>query len=227
MKNKLFFPILALSLVLCACEKDGGDKVPVVTPDKEGVFVDERDGYEYKWVQIGDQQWMIENLRYNLDPNLELDDANRRNYIPYSEAGRTEKEQAEEQGRNLAKYGFLYDHAAALAAIPEGWRLPTDEDWSRLESQFGAHSGLLMKQKATGTKLAMLMGGYIGILKGGYKRPNFIGMHGFFWTSTTDTSDGLSTSVFYRKLTHNTDQVQRNSTIKSKYMSVRCVRDAK
>lgn len=226
MKNRVFLTILALSVALCACDKENGGEVSVVTPDKEGVFVDERDNYEYKWVQIGDQQWMIENLRYNLDPDLELIDPARRNYAPYAERGRTEKEQIEEETKNLAEYGFLYDHAAALAAIPEGWRLPTDEDWSRLEAKLGSKPGLLMKQSKTGTKLGMQTGGYIGMLKGGYKKPNFIAVHGFFWTATTDTSNGLSTSAFYRKVTYNSDMAHRNSTLKAKYMSVRCVRDA-
>lgn len=40
-------------------------------------------------------------------------------------------------GGYVAQYGFLYSHAGALAAVPDGWRLPTDEDWKTLERTLG------------------------------------------------------------------------------------------
>lgn len=64
-----------------------------------------------------------------------------------------EKEKGEREGKKLAKeqsektdkengnysseYGYLYTYEAALAAVPEGWRLPSDEDWKRLEAALG------------------------------------------------------------------------------------------
>lgn len=32
-------------------------------------------------------------------------------------------------GHYSETYGLLYTYDAALAAIPEGWRLPSDADW--------------------------------------------------------------------------------------------------
>ena len=34
------------------------------------------------------------------------------------------------------KYGNLYTWEEALEVCPEGWRLPTDEDWQNLEVTF-------------------------------------------------------------------------------------------
>ena len=40
-------------------------------------------------------------------------------------------------GGYVKKYGFLYSYAAAKAAVPEGWRLPSDQDWQQLEQALG------------------------------------------------------------------------------------------
>ncbi len=36
--------------------------------------------------------------------------------------------------------GFLYTYEAAMEAIPDGWRLPTDEEWQSLETALGMSS---------------------------------------------------------------------------------------
>jgi uncharacterized protein (TIGR02145 family) len=65
---------------------------------------------------------MMENLRYR-------DDAGD---LPYSLLRFPDGISA-----NVAGYGVLYVHGDALAACPEGWRLPTDEDWKKFEIFLG------------------------------------------------------------------------------------------
>lgn len=43
----------------------------------------------------------------------------------------------DENGGYSEQYGFLYSLDGARAAVPEGWRLPTDEDWMKLEAVLG------------------------------------------------------------------------------------------
>ena len=52
--------------------------------------------------------------------------------------GQTRLELAEINNEGYAaEYGYLYTWPAAQKALPEGWRLPTDEDWKILEKELG------------------------------------------------------------------------------------------
>jgi len=78
-----------------------------------GMVKDIRDNSEYKWKQIESQIWMIENLRFKTDTGCWAYDNN---------------------NENLNKYGYLYnwEGAKAVAENFKGWRLPTNEDCSKL-----------------------------------------------------------------------------------------------
>jgi uncharacterized protein (TIGR02145 family) len=87
-----------------------------------GTFVDERDGHIYKWVRIGAQVWMAENLAYFQDDS---DSCHVFGGNPI----------------NLGKYGCMYTYVEAELACPEGWHLPTKDEWNTLFHSFNAQSG--------------------------------------------------------------------------------------
>jgi uncharacterized protein (TIGR02145 family) len=81
-----------------------------------GSFTDSRDGNIYKWVKIGNQVWMAENLRFKAD------------------SGSWCWENKEEY---CAVKGRFYDWETALKAAPQGWHLPSDEEWKKMEIALG------------------------------------------------------------------------------------------
>lgn len=100
-----------------------------------GNFTDTRDGHSYKWVKIGTQEWMAENLAYL--PEVSLSSATsifQKHYYVYDYEG-TDVSQAKRG--NYKKCGVLYNWASAVEACPYGWHLPTDAEWKALEKFLG------------------------------------------------------------------------------------------
>jgi uncharacterized protein (TIGR02145 family) len=84
------------------------------------------EGQNYSTVKIGDQCWMAENLNYDngCSSNSWTDSA------PYDACRYNTTATGEE-------YGLLYQWDVANEVCPEGWHLPTDEEWKILEGQLG------------------------------------------------------------------------------------------
>lgn len=234
--KKLLICLLA-SLTFMACSDD--DTAPVVTPTERGTVTD-NEGNVYNWVRIGDQDWTTTNA-YNGEPFYNLTYYNE--YLEWEdyifEFSSTRKRLRD---KYVPVYGNLMKYEEAVASAPEGWRLPTDEDWKKLERTLGMggeadHEGWRgniaprLMQIDGGCEMGLLLGGIIEYSATSGMTLSLDLYHqdesGFYWTSTIDDTPSDFTKAFYRKITAMNEGVERQSTnIDNRLMSVRWVRDA-
>lgn len=95
-----------------------------------GSFIDKRDGRSYKFVKIGTQIWMAQNLIYKIDDSF----CHSRNNdsILYN------------------TYGRIYTFEMAKDACPPGWHLPSVSDWEQLINYLGGKKVAPDKMKEEG-----------------------------------------------------------------------------
>ena len=92
------------------------------------------DGNIYKVIQIGDQCWMAENLKVTHFP-----DGTPIPHVPNDEDwlnladNNTDAAYCFYNNDESLGYGALYTYAAAKEVCPDGWHLPSDEEWRTLE----------------------------------------------------------------------------------------------
>ncbi len=170
-------------------------------------FVDNRDGKAYRTVQIGERQWMTSNLAYLADPSWCYND----------------------DATDCDKDGRLYPWSVATISCPDGWRLPSDTDWSDMEAALGMDKSELYKTSFRGTDQGakLRLGGESGFDApiSGYRRPDGSytrkGERSAYWLST----EADSTAAWHRDIRNDDDRVYRSSVPEGYALSVRCVYD--
>jgi uncharacterized protein (TIGR02145 family) len=198
-----------------------------------------------KTVKIGKQEWMAENLNAstfrNGDPIPEVksDEA----WTKAGEEGKPAWCYYENDPENGKVYGKLYNWYAvndSRGISPQGWHIPSDNEWKELEKYLGMRSkeidDLKFRGKDKGGKLkkpgiilwkapnvATNESGF-SALPGGY-RFSFgdylsMGYSAYFWSPTELNSD----YAWCRSLSHDNSEVYRDYNYKLYGYSVRCVR---
>jgi len=102
------------------------------------------DGYDYATVKIGDQCWFAENL--NVGTRIDSRDASNNPVHQGTSCEDIEKYCQDEDETNCDFYGGLYQWNQAMCGettegaqgiCPDGWRIPSDDDWKVLEIYAG------------------------------------------------------------------------------------------
>lgn len=196
------------------------------------------EGREYRYKTIGSQTWMVENLGYlpAVSPSSIGSDSSPHYYIYGNEGSSVSSAKAND---NYSDYGVLYNWEAAKTACPDGWHLPSDEEWKTLEKLLGmidpdANNTNWRESGDVGKKLKFASGWYNngnGDNSSGFSAfPSGRGYDGvysnlgnsaFFWTSS---EDGLSNAIG-RTLNYGTDGVYRGGGPRRSGFSVRCLKD--
>ena len=199
-------------------------------------YVTDYDGNTYKWVGIGSQIWMAENLKVTHFPNgtaIPLVTNNN----DWVNLGNNDSDVAYCYYNNNANneagtYGALYSYAAANQACPTGWHLPTDAEWATLTTFVSddGHNGTEGKAlKATsgwynngnGTDnygFAALPGGVRINSDGTFQ---VISEAGYWWCS----GESNSSSTYNRAMGYYASVIGRNYPEKSYGSSVRCIKN--
>lgn len=105
-----------------------------------GSFTDNRDGETYRTVQIGNQTWMAENLRFNAEGSF-APNGNEDNVPKYGRLYTWTS--ALDVPSSFAEESLIVNHEIALkireknykGLAPEGWHIPSNKEWEELMAQ--------------------------------------------------------------------------------------------
>lgn len=125
-------------------------------------------------------------------------------------------------------YGKLYNWYAVhdpRGLAPEGWHIPSDEEWNVLIDNLGGQKAAGKVMKANPKLTETESNGFDGLLAG--SRNDYMGKFyglktsGIWWSSTAV----YGAYAWYRGLYFNNNEVNRNYLNKTIGFSVRCVKD--
>lgn len=148
--------------------------------------------------------------------------------------------QAESSNGNYSKiYGLLYTYDAAMNAAPDGWRIPTDEDWMELEKTMGMPvSSLNQLEQWRGNVSNRFIAnsdnsvGFNALLGGGKLYGVFMygtsflnkEVNGYYWSSSEYKANDSTTFGITRNFMMKRNGVWRGTTKKESAYHIKCIK---
>ncbi len=180
--------------------------------------------YKYTTIEVKDKDysetWMAENVNYKTDDSYCYNGAD----------------------KNCKTYGRLYAWDDAQNVCPNGWRMPSLDEWHILFDVVGGTSadnisGKVLKSvegwkydspAMTGSDkygFTALPGG-LQVYDGGMFMFDGIDTDAVFWTSSGSGSDGTGPNAVYVRISYDKVTANISSFLKESRVSVRCIKNA-
>ncbi len=175
---------------------------------EKGLFTDPRDGKIYKTLKLGTQTWMVENLAFKTNNGCWVNNNN-----------------------DVVKYGYLYNWETAKAVCPEGWHLPSDEEWTILTDFLGGNNIAGRKIKSTtdwefdADGISTNESGFSILPEGSCDKDGVfkhLGSNAYFWTSSPGATEEYAMG---RRLYNYNSKVNRSDYYRTDGCSVRCIKN--
>lgn len=172
---------------------------------------DHRDGNQYPVIKIGDRFWMAQNLAYRVGQSPCYDHSS----------------------SNCTKFGRLYPNSLLNGLCPEGWHIPSRNEWEEAIALLGGSTVAGSKMKAVDARwgaddqsdnssgFSAVPGG-IAWFDGSEVVFSLLDIWASFWASTP--SNAPNTYVSYR-LTKSWNEITEEWGDENFYFSCRCIKD--
>jgi len=171
--------------------------------ESKGEFIDGRDNRTYKYVAIGTQMWMAENLRYETSNTKCYDN----------------------DPENCRIFGILYDWNTARVICPSGWHLPDDTEWLTLR-HFATDTKLMANSSLWLYNIGTDDFGFTALPGGHYRYEGYfltIYEEAIFWSATTGSAEG---SAHVHILTYKSGIKEIGGLYTdNSWANVRCIKD--
>lgn len=182
---------------------------------------------EIKQIKIGNQIWSSENLALTVDRDGNELELGKDYFYPNGDKN------------NVEEYGLLYTWNAAMKIVPEGWHLPSKEEWEKLRIRvhdsakaLAANSGWCEypdlftvghRQKTNNISgFSAKPAGYYSALCHSCLGFSF---HAFFWTTEEWDDINRGDSAIFGVINYNQDFISRDFEFKTTGCSVRCIKN--
>jgi len=215
--------LIISALLFSYCEKE----------EPEVETVSDIDGFVYNTVKIGNQVWMKENLkttRYRDGSVIPLVSSD----SEWSATTSGAYSSYNNENANVSFYGALYNWYAVTDGIglcPDGWHIPSNDEWTELTEYLGGLevSGGKMKSTKSEEWSAPNAGadnssGFSAVGAGFRDKTGiYAGLHevSYIWSSSEYSPiQGISRKLFY-----NFQSVSFAGNLKETGFSVRCIKD--
>lgn len=221
--------------------------VPGIAITQDNYFTDPRDKEVYRTVTIGSQIWMAENLRYKTKESKVLKNKKNRYVIFYDHSYKTartcgEKDQYGAQNiscKQLEKNGRYYEWEEANTVCPEGWHLPSEDEWKELFRVVSGDSEVKKSNNKVGRELKSVNwvdgdsgndpSGFSAFGSGWatYRNIKDLGYKAIFWTSSNEIIGSKVIKGYHLNVTiaRYNDKAEIDGGMDGYGKSVRCIKD--